>query len=90
RCPAYAAEYDLLVWTGLRGPQRNNLVARLSRDGGRTFGDERLICAGPAAYSDLTVLPDESIGVLWERGVTNAYESITFTRLARPWLDQRR
>ena len=90
RCPAYAAEYDLLVWTGPRGPHRNNLVARLSRDGGRTFGDERLICAGPAAYSDLTVLPDESIGVLWERGVTNAYESITFTRLARPWLDQRR
>lgn len=79
---------DRLVWTGPNGPKRNDLVVRISRDDGRTFGDERLIYAGPAAYSDLTVLKDESIGVLWERGRDKGYQSITFTRLERAWLDQ--
>ena len=41
-----------------------------------------------AAYSDLTVLKDKTIGVLWERGVEVGYKFITFTRLNREWLEQ--
>ncbi len=85
RCPTQAppGDRDLLVWTGPRGPDRNNLVARVSRDGGRTFGEEQRMYAGPAAYSDITVLSDQSIGVLWERGTNKGYEFISFTRLER-------
>src|SRR5436305_582633 len=55
---------DRLLWTGPRGPGRRDLVVRISYDEGRTFPVERLVAAGPAAYSDLSILKDRSVGVL--------------------------
>lgn len=78
---------DRIVWTGPKGPGRNKLVARTSYDEGRTFTNERVISEQPAAYSDLTVLKDKSVGVLWERG---NYRFITFTRLDRSFLEPAR
>jgi sialidase-1 len=78
---------DRLVWTGPKGPDRQNLVARVSYDEGETFPVERLIAAGHAAYSDLTVLNDRSLGVLWERGAAHGYQFITFTRFTREFLE---
>ena len=66
---------DRILWTGPKGPDRRNLVVRISYDEGRTFPVERLIAAGPAAYSDLSILKDRSVGVLWERGQTMATSS---------------
>lgn len=80
---------DRLLWTGPKGPQRTNLVARVSYDEGRTFARERALSAGPAAYSDLTVLKDKTIGVLWERGLERGYQFITFTRFNLEWLESR-
>ncbi len=79
-------ESPRLVWTGPRGPGRANLVARISRDDGQTFGPERVIAEGPAAYSDLAAFADGAIGVLWERGVERGYQFISFTRLNARWL----
>ena len=78
---------DRIVWTGPKGPDRQNLVVRVSEDEGRTFPVERLIASGPAAYSDLTILKDRSIGILWERGAAHGYQFITFTRLTREFLE---
>lgn len=78
------ADRNRIIWTGPKGPGRNQLVARISYDEGRTFGNERLIANQPAAYSDLTVTKDKSVGVLWERG---NYRFITFTRLTRNYLE---
>jgi sialidase-1 len=78
---------DRILWTGPLGPGRNKLVIRTSFDEGRTFTDERLISDEPAAYSDLTVLKDKSLGVLWERG---DYRYITFTRLDREFFESER
>jgi sialidase-1 len=75
---------DRILWTGPKGPDRKNLVARISYDEGQTFSNERLIAAAPAAYSDLAILKDKSAGVLWERG---DYRFITFTRLTREFLE---
>jgi len=75
---------DRIVWTGPLGPGRNKLVVRTSYDEGQTFANERLIADEPAAYSDLTLLKDKSVGVLWERG---NYKFITFTRLTREFLE---
>lgn len=85
--PAGVPGRDLIVWTGPRGPGRANLVVRVSSDEGLTFPRERLIAAGHAAYSDLAILKDGTVGVLWERGVDRGYEFISFTRLDRRWLD---
>ncbi len=78
---------DRIIWTGPKGPDRQNLVVRISYDESRTFPVERPIYVGPSAYSDLTILKDQSVGVLWERGVTHGYQSITFTRLTRGFLE---
>jgi sialidase-1 len=77
---------DRLIWTGPKGPNRQNLVVRISDDEGATFPVERLIASGHAAYSDLTILKDRSVGVLWERGESHGYQFITFTYLTRDFL----
>ncbi len=89
RCPGTAAggERDRIVWSGPLGPGRNKLVVRTSDDEGQTFGNERMVADEPAAYSDLSVLADKSVGVLWERG---NYRFITFTRLTREFLEAAR
>jgi sialidase-1 len=68
-----------IVWTGPKGPGRANLVVRVSYDEGQTFPLERQISKEHAAYSDLTILPDKTVGVLWERGVEGGYQFITLT-----------
>ncbi len=78
---------DRIIWTGPKGPDRQNLVVRISYDEGETWPVERLIFAGPSAYSDLTILKDRSVGVLWERGAAHGYQFITFTRLTREFLE---
>jgi sialidase-1 len=75
-----------ILWTGPKGPGRAKLVIHVSYDEADTFSNERPISEGPAAYSDLTVLKDKTIGVLWERG---DYKFITFTRLTRDFLEPR-
>jgi sialidase-1 len=77
---------DRILWTGPKGPGRNNLVVRISYDEGQTFPKERLIADEPAAYSDLAILKDKSAGVLWERG---DYKFITFTKLTRQFLESK-
>ena len=59
---------------------------RLSYDEGKTWPVAKVIYAGPSAYSDLVVLPDGTIGCLYERGQKHAYEKITFARLTLSWL----
>ncbi len=76
-----------IVWTGPKGPGRTNLVIKTSYDEGKTFVNERLIWDQAAAYSDLTILEDKSVGVLWERGEKKGYAFITFTRLTREFID---
>lgn len=66
-----------ILWTGPKGPGRQTLVLRVSYDEGRTFANERVISEEKAAYSDITLLADRSIGVIWERG---GYAFLTFTR----------
>ena len=80
---------DRLLWTGPRGPERSNLVVRISYDEGATFTNERAISPGPAAYSDLTILKDKTVGVLWERGTNAGYQFITFGHFNREWLEEK-
>ncbi len=78
---------DRILWTGPKGPGRTRLVVRVSYDEGQTFPVERPISEKFAAYSDLTVLPDKTVGVLWERGADRDYQAITFTRFNLEFLE---
>jgi sialidase-1 len=75
-----------ILWTGPQGPDRKRLAVRWSTDESQSFTNERLISERYAAYSDLALLKDHTIGVLWERGVERGYQFITFTRFNRDWL----
>ena len=66
--------------------RREKLTVRLSEDDARTWPIARELHAGPAAYSCLAVLPDGTIGCLYERGMRHAYETITFARFSLDWL----
>ena len=56
------------------------MTVRVSEDDGATWTSSREIYAGPSAYSCLVVLPDKSIGLLYECGSKRAYERIEFAR----------
>lgn len=62
---------------------RVNFTLRVSPDGGDTWPVSRLLYAGPGAYSSICILPDRSIGVLFEK---DNYTRITFARVEEAWL----
>jgi sialidase-1 len=66
--------------------KRVRMTVRLSYDEGRSWPVARLLHEGPSAYSSLTVLADNTIGCLYERGDQGAYEKITFARFNLEWL----
>jgi sialidase-1 len=75
-----------LLFANPAAPRRERMTVRLSHDEGATWPIARLIHDGPAAYSSLVVLPDTSIGLLYERGTASPYERITFTRFSLAYL----
>ena len=63
-----ARENNLILYSGPAGPGRTRMTIRASFDGGITWPIARMIHDGPAAYSDLAVLPTGEVGCLYERG----------------------
>lgn len=81
-----AARNRLLFGNPGSSSARANFTIRMSEDEGQTWTVSRQIDARPAAYSDLTVLPDGTVGLLYETGDTSAYETLTFVRFDLDWL----
>jgi sialidase-1 len=65
---------------------RSRLTVRASYDEGKTWPVAKLLHAGPSAYSCLAVLPDRTIGCLYEHGVKSPAATITFARFSFGWL----
>jgi sialidase-1 len=66
--------------------ERIKMTVRVSYDEGKTWPVGRLLNAGPSGYSCLTVLPDMTIGCLYERGDHSSIEKVTFARFSLAWL----
>jgi sialidase-1 len=77
-----------LLFANAAAARRERMTVRLSYDEGVTWPSSRGVHAGPAAYSSLVVMPDLSIGLLFERGDRSAYERITFARFTLDWLSE--
>ncbi len=77
-------DMNRIVWTGPRGPDRNNLVIRTSYDEGSSYTGERLLHDGYSGYSDIEILPNGNIGIFWE---TNSAQSLTFTTVNQAFLE---
>jgi len=70
-----------LFYTGLgvRTSARTNLSMYVSQDQGENWTFIKSVWPGPSAYSSLTTLKDDSIGVLFEAGTKGPYESLLFS-----------
>lgn len=79
-------EKNRLIYSGPGGKGRTNLTVRLSYDEGQTWPVSKVLHPGPSAYSSLAVLPDGSIGCLYEGGTKTAYDKILFARFTLDWL----
>jgi hypothetical protein len=62
------------------------MTVRLSYDEGQTWPVAKTIHPGPCAYSCLAILPDGSIGLLYEGGGKGRYDEIRFARFTLNWL----
>jgi len=70
---------------------RFNITMRLSYDEGKSWPIAKVMRNGPGAYSSITILPDGSIGVLYEYGdrhneYFNHYQKLVFARFNLEWL----
>ncbi len=61
--------------------RRERLTVRMSLDSGATWPRQRVLHAGPSAYSDLVVLDHARLGLLYEAGGRSPYESIVFEQV---------
>jgi sialidase-1 len=88
RAPGDAGRSRLLFANPATPNSRTQLVVKLSYDEGRTWPVARTIAAGPVAYSCLAVLPDGTIGLLYETGDAHPYERVRFARFSLEWLSE--
>lgn len=81
--PATAAAVTGSCW-------RHHLTVRLSYDECRSWPIARVLCAEPASYSDLSVVPDGTTCCLYEngqeKGVSYYSGDIAFARFDLEWL----
>lgn len=68
----------LLFCNAASNKGRENLTVRISYDHGKSWSASKVIDHGPSAYSEITVLRDGSLGVLYEPG----HSEIRFVRFA--------
>ena len=76
-------EKSRILFSNPASTARVMMTVRTSCDEGQTWPVAKLIHAGSAAYSCMTVLPDKSIGLFYER---DGYKRITFARFDLEWL----
>lgn len=99
RCHGSVERYDAkrLIFASPASPFRQkehpygryNLAVRLSDDDGETWTAGRTIWPHPASYSDLVVLADRTIGIIYERGEKGSdhyWDELHFARFDIDWL----
>lgn len=52
-----------------------------------TWSTPKLLYADPSAYSDMAALPNGSMALLYEKGISSPYETITLAVFNEAWLD---
>lgn len=82
-----AGERSRILFSNPASTKREKLTVRVSYDEGATWPVSKVIFPGPAAYSCLVMLPEATVGCLFECGRTNSYETITLARFPLRWLE---
>ena len=80
------AKNRLLFSNPAHTSKRVNLTVRLSYDEGKSWPISRTVYPGPSAYSSLSLLSDDRVAVLYERGQAHPYEKISLALFNLEWL----
>src|SRR5690554_4275127 len=64
----------LLFFSNAAGSTRSNMTLRQSSDDGTMWEGSHLVYSGPSAYSDIVMVNENEIGILYERGYNKPYE----------------
>lgn len=83
--PKDAAGRKLWLFSNPAGPGRRDLTVRASLDEGRSWPIARRLRQGDSQYSSLAMLPDGSIGCLYDSWQDGNYR-LHFTSFPLPWL----
>lgn len=62
---------------------RFRMTVKLSQDDGKTWPFSRLVYGGFSSYSDMTILPDGKVGLLFER---DSFTRVTLVPISLEWL----
>jgi sialidase-1 len=73
---------SVLLYSGPDSTKRENGTVHLSGDDGRTWPVKKVLFPGSFAYSVLTVLPDGTLGCLFE---TDGTDRVVFARFTLGW-----
>lgn len=77
----------ILLFSSPFGSEREKLSVWMSKDDGKTWPIRKLLFDGPAAYSNLIVLPNHKVGLLAEIGSRSPYDTIAFIVFDLHWLE---
>lgn len=88
RLPTPTSEPGVLLFSRPADRERRaRMTVSLSTDEGRTWAQHKLINDGPSFYSDLVVLADGTIGLLYGKGSDRWWpDNIAFARFNLEWL----
>ena len=86
--PAAKPAKSVLLFSRPADPERRaRMTVSLSFDEGRTWAQHKLIYDGPSFYSDMVVLTDGTIGLLYGKGSDRWWpEQVAFARFNLEWL----
>lgn len=79
----YKGKSRLLFSNPSNSSTRANLSVKVSYDEGETWKFSKTITNGASAYSDLAILPDSTLGIVFEK---DNYQSISFGNFNLQWL----
>ena len=85
---AVDGERSRMLFSNPGAPYRGEMTLRISYDEGATWPVGRLLYEGAAGYSQIGVLSDHTILVLFETGRYDLRQSITLARVDLDWLTQ--
>ncbi|MDO5523805.1 MAG: sialidase family protein [Bacteroidia bacterium] len=72
---------DTLLFSNPHSTVRKNMTIQISRDGGESWQPKVSVYEGHSAYSDMAIFNNGDVGIVFENGLENAYEKITFLRI---------
>jgi sialidase-1 len=68
----------VLFFSNPASTERVNMTLRMSEDDGNSWAKSHTVHTGPSAYSDIVMVSESEVGILYEAGVSRPYESIVF------------